>query len=191
MRHIIVILAALKLLISCNGSGTTKTSSDTASITHHSLSMSLENSPNEKDSLELAKLLQNIYKWHYKNQRKIIDFDVVTKDSFQTGLNYESFKKAFEAIKRTDYFSTTFLNNYKKIGNYINDKLVNANPKYYNEINFPCQEADPWTNFQDDAPDFWDKLKILDFKLSSDQASLKWQTQFEDWTSDKYAVSFL
>ena len=142
------------------------------------------------DSAELISLLKEVFKWHDKNQSSLPDFNVIVKDSFQTGLNVESFNKTFTALKETNFFSSSFLDNYNKIGNYINNKLTNANPKYLNEINFPSQDADCWTSFQDDAPNFWNDLKIADYKSSPDSASLKWWIKIDDWTSGKQPVKF-
>jgi hypothetical protein len=174
MKEIISIVAVVVLLLSCSNSGQTAANGGS----------------NKTDSLELIKLLQGVYKWHEGHQKDLEDFEVVTKDSLQIGLDYEKFKRTFDGIKKTDYFSTAFLNNYKKIADYVNDKLVNAKPKYLNEINFAFQEADPWTNFQDDVPEFWNKLKISEFKSSSDKASLRWQTEAGDSYSEKYSVKF-
>lgn len=142
------------------------------------------------DSVELLNLLKDVYRWHTKNQSNLIDFDVIVKDSFQTGLNYDTFNITFSALKQTNYFSTSFIDNYKKIADYINNKLTSANPKYLNEINFYSQEADPWTGFQDDFPDFWNQLKITDYKSTKDSASLRWRVQTNNWTSEAYAVGF-
>lgn len=191
MRQTILFVAVLGLLFSCNSSGTTKFSSNGTLVNQHSSQAKTDRSPDKNDSLELVKLLQQVYEWHHLKHGELADFDVVTKDSLQIGLNYESFKKTFKAIAKTGLFSTSFLNNYKKIGEYINTKLVNANPKYLNEINFAYQEADPWTNFQDEAPDFWDRLKITDFKSAPDKSLLKWQTHLQGWSSGKYAVGFI
>ena len=43
-----------------------------------------------RDSLEQLGLLKAVYQWHDKNQNRI-DFLVIVKNSFQTGLNYDSF----------------------------------------------------------------------------------------------------
>jgi hypothetical protein len=142
------------------------------------------------DSTEIINLLKQVYKWHDNNQNKLIDFDVIVKDSFQTALNYLSFNKTFEAIKKTNFFSTSFINNYKKIADRINFKLTTAHPKYPNEINFAYQDADPWTYFQDDADKYWETFKISNFVLSTDKASLKWNVKIKSWTSEKYAVKF-
>jgi hypothetical protein len=106
------------------------------------------------------------------------------------GLNYDSLNKTIGALKRTNYFSASFLDNYKKLADIVNHTLVNANPKYANEINFDFQDADPWTGFQDSDPDYWDKFRITDYRSSADSASLKWLIKTKDWSSDPYAVGF-
>jgi hypothetical protein len=147
--------------------------------------------PPKNDSVAVISLLQEVFKWHDKNQRNLPDFDIIVQDSFQTGLNFESFNKTFEAIKNTNFFSTSFLDNYKKIGAYINQKLTNAHPRYQNEINFPCQDADSWTGFQDDAPNFWNDLKITDYQAYPDSASIRWWIKMNDWSSEKRPVKFV
>lgn len=143
-----------------------------------------------KDSTEIVNLLKQVYEWHDKNQSKLTDFDVIVKDSFQTAINYDSFNKTFEAIKKTNLFSTSFLINYKKIANLLNFKLTNASPKYPNEINFAYQDEDSWTHFQDDAGQYWKTLKISHFTLFTDKASLTWSVKIGSWTSEKYLVKF-
>ncbi len=142
------------------------------------------------DSTEIINLLKKVYEWHNKNQSKLIDFDVIVKDSFQTGINYDSFNKTFAAIKKTNFFSTSFINNYKKIADYINFKLTNANPKYPNEINFAYQDEDTWTHFQDDAGQYWKTFKISNLALLTDKASLKWCIKNGICKSNKYVVKF-
>jgi hypothetical protein len=142
------------------------------------------------DSIELLGLLKNVFRWHAKNQDSLIDFAVIVKDSIQTGLNYTAFNKMLSALKQTNYFSTSFIDNYTRIADYINKTLTSANPKYLNEINFPSQDADPWTGFQDDFPEFWDELKITDYKSDKNTASLVWKIQTNDWTSEEHAVGF-
>lgn len=181
----------LVFLFSCSDSGSARVSTDIISFNQQPPLAGKNTNSEKSDSLEIVSLLKDVYKWHDQNQKELPDFDVVSKDSFQVGLNYNSFNKTFDAIKKTNYFSAAFLNNYKRLGDCINKKLANANPKYLNEINFPYQESDSWTYFQDDAPEFWNKFTINDFKLTSDTASLKWQIHGEGWSSDKYPVKFV
>ena len=147
--------------------------------------------PSSNDSVQVVGLLKNVYHWHAKDTGHGIDFDVVVKDSFQTGLNYDSFTRRFAALEQTHFFSPSFLENYKNLGERVNSKLVNAHPQLLNEINFDFQESDPWTYFQDDLPDFWDELIITDYRGGGDSASLKWKVKTKDWSSEGYTVRFL
>lgn len=142
------------------------------------------------DSTQIVNLLKQVYAWHDKNQSNLPDFDVIVKDSFQTAINYDSFNRTFAAIKKTNFFSSSFINNYKKIADKINYRLINANPKYLNEINFSYQDQDPWTYFQDDAGQYWKIFKISNVIISPDKASLYWRVRIGTWSSDKYAVRF-
>lgn len=148
-------------------------------------------SDRQKDSLEAISSVKNVYKWHDSVKSELTDFNVLIVDSFQTGLDSSSFEKTFKAIKESHLFSTSFVASYKELGEIINKKLKSANPKYLNEINFPFQDADPWTYFQDDAGQFWNKLIISDFNLSSDSASLNWYIQDKDSKTDKYLVKLV
>lgn len=185
MRQFPFIILLIALMVSC-----------TQNESSHSQQSSLQtdrktNYPTKNnDSVELLNLLKNVYRWHAQKQDSLIDFDVIVKDSFQTGLNYEAFNRKLSALKQTNYFSASFIDNYMKIAHYIDNKLTNANPKYLNEINFYSQDADPWTGFQDDFPDFWDKFKITDYKSTTNAASLKWKVQMNEWISEEYAVGF-
>ena len=142
------------------------------------------------DSVEVLSVLKNVYRWHANNQSPV-DFMVTVQDSVQTGLNDDSFRLSFRVIRQTNYFSASFLDNYKKIADSVNTRLTRANPKYLNEINFSFQDADPWTHFQDEAPAFWDSLIISDYRSTADSASLKWKIKEKDWSSESYAVRFL
>jgi hypothetical protein len=142
------------------------------------------------DSAAVVSLLKSVYRWHAKDSGNGIDFEVIVKDSFQTGLNYDSFNRKFAALQQTHFFSSSFLGNYRALGEKVSNKLVNAHPQLLNEINFDFQESDPWTYFQDDFPDFWDHLTISDYRAGGDSASLKWKVKTKDWSSEGYAVRF-
>jgi hypothetical protein len=171
MKSFLLLFFVCALAISCNPGNST-------------------HSPQPGDSVEVINLLRHIYRWHDKNQGSGTDFSIIIKDSFQVGLNYDSLNKTIGALKQTNYFSSSFLDNYKKLADLVNNKLISANPKYLNEINFNFQEADPWTDFQDSDPDYWDKFKIADYKSTADSASLKWLIQTNDRSSDGYSVGF-
>jgi len=143
-----------------------------------------------KDSIAQIRLLQRVYRWHEQNQAKLPDFEVVIKDSFQIRLNHESFNRVYKALKQTDYFSASFLKNYKVIGDSVNAMLTNPNKKYLNEINFSFQDADPWTYFQDEFPNFWMNFIITNYHSDTASARLKWTVEDKTWKSEPYAVRF-
>jgi hypothetical protein len=125
-------------------------------------------SPQPGDSVEVISLLKDVYRWHDKNQGSLTDFFVIVKDSFQVGLDYDTLKTTMGVLKQTHYFSSSFLDNYKRLADLVNHKLISANPKYLNEINFDFQDADPWTGFQDSDPGYWDRFKIADYRATAD-----------------------
>jgi len=142
------------------------------------------------DSTEIVKLLRTVYKWHDKNQGNLEDFPIIVKDSFQVGIRFDSLKRTIDALKQTGYFSSGFIENYKKMADSFNYRMRNANPKLLNEVNFGFQDADIWTGFQDSAGDYWNTMTIQNFKATADSASLSWKLRENGWTSDPYAVGF-
>ena len=146
--------------------------------------------PQPGDSVDIVRLLKDVYRWHDKNQASLSDFFIIVKDSFQVGVNYDSLNRTLGALRQTDYFSSEFIDNYKTLADEINNKLTKANPRLLNEINFDFQDADPWTGFQDSEPFYWNKFTITDFTTAADSASLKWKIQSAGWTSEPYTVKF-
>lgn len=171
MRSLLLLLFVGIVVVSCNTGNST-------------------NRLQSGDSVEVINLLKDIYCWHDKYQYSLTDFPIIIKDSFQVGLNYDSLNRTISAIKQTNYFSSSFLDNYKKLADFVNNKLIDAHPQYLNEINFDFQDADPWTGFQDADPDYWNTFKIADYKSTVDSASLKWLIQNKDWSSPGYSVRF-
>jgi len=105
-----------------------------------------------------------------------------------------SLNHTIDGFKKTDYFSSDFLTNYFQIGLQLDSIIKNANPKYNgNEMNFGFEGADNWNGFQDEADDYWNKLLISDFKLTTKKASLKWwiNTDIGLSSSNKYLVGFV
>jgi hypothetical protein len=182
----LIIPIVFLLFSACNQSGSTMIAKEHLESNKDSTHLTPTN-----DSVEVIQLLRDVYKWHELNKSRLIDFDVLVKDSFEIGLDLQSVEKTLNAMKATHYFSTSFINNYKEISEILNHKLTNANPKYYNEINFDYQEADPWTYYQDDPGEYWNNFKLAEFKLSHDSASLKWWRQEEHSEENKYLVKFV
>jgi hypothetical protein len=142
------------------------------------------------DSTQVVSLLKDMYRWHDGNQAGGADFSIIVKDTAQVGLNYDSLTRTMGVLRQTNFFSRSFLDNYKALADFINRKLVKANPPLANEINFDFQDADPWTGFQDSDSAYWNKFQITAYRSTADSASLKWLIKTKDWSSDPYAVGF-
>jgi hypothetical protein len=155
--HIIISIVTLFLCFSCSSPSKNKT----------------KDNKSNTDSIEITNLLKDVYKW-YRINESYIYFDVIVKDSFQVGLDTLKLKDSIDKLKGSNYFSSAFIENYKKIGLAVDNKLRNG--KYYNEINFSFQDADIWTSSQDDDIDLWKKLLVKDLIVRGEIASLKWYT---------------
>src|ERR1700743_1307903 len=79
--------------------------------------------PQPGDSVDVLNLLKDTYRWHDKNLNSLTDFSVIVKDSVQVGLNYDTLKATMNALKQTNYFSVSFHENYKKIADFVNNKV--------------------------------------------------------------------
>lgn len=129
------------------------------------------------DSLKIVRLLKDVYQWHNDHQN-LPDYEIIVKDSFQTGIDTLALQNSIHRLEKTNFFSSGFITNYRRIGVAVNNKLKNG--KYYNEINFPFQDSDPWNYFQEDRGDYWNKFRLADFSLNADSASFGWYLDSPD-----------
>ena len=146
--------------------------------------------PLPDDSTQVVSLLKNMYRWHDNNQVAVSDFFIIVKDTAQVGVNYDSLTRRMGVLRQTNFFSRSFLDNYKALADLINNKLVKANPPLANEINFDFQDADPWTGWQDSDSSYWNRFQITAYRATADSVSLKWHIKTKAWSSDPYAVGF-
>jgi hypothetical protein len=180
LNLIIRIIMLLFIFNSCNN----LTSSDT------------KKPKNDADSIKITNVIKDVYKWYGKEGSQVY-LDIIVKDSFQIGLDTIKFKNSIAKLKSTNYFSSDFIKNYEKIGKAVDNKLHAG--KYYNEINFNFQDADVWTNSQDDESDLWKNLKVKDLVVNGDHATFQWYTENRDYgylvkmkkENDTWKVSYL
>lgn len=127
----------------------------------------------DEDSNRIVSLVKEMYKWNeVKNTG--MGFEVVVKDTLQTSLDTTKLGAYIASLKSAQLFSVDFISNYKTIVQRTDYKLRNASPKYYNEINFGFQNADPWTFFQEDIDSFPARIQIHNLQIAHDSASLRW-----------------
>ena len=135
------------------------------------------------DSISISQLLIKAYKWHENNYG---DFDIIVRDTLQIGLDTIKFKSTIKELRKTNYFSISFIDNFERMGQKV-DRILRSSPKP-DEINFPFQGYDIWTNMQDVIE--WDKFKIKQLSIAGDSATLKWIIDDYYYPTGLYLVTF-
>lgn len=136
-----------------------------------------EISDKKNDSLELQKLVRDLYKWsETKNSNP--DFDVLQKektDTIYANLDLNSHKQRLKELKETNLFSNQFLDNYNKIAVTIDEKMRNKSLVYYiGELPPFGNDANPWCNCQDNPDNYWETLTIKKLNIKGNQADFVW-----------------
>ncbi|WP_029268741.1 hypothetical protein [Flavobacterium sp. KJJ] len=141
------------------------------------------------DNQQLEILIRKAYEWIETKSTKT-DFDVVEnkKGDKYVGLNLKAHNKKLEELKKSNFFSKQFLDNYNKIGLKIGDNLktnkieyfVGDLPPYGNDTNY-------WCDCQDNPEGYWKTLKINNLKIETNKASFYWT--WTEWKeTPKYKV---
>jgi len=171
IRHsILILITAVFCLCSCHNSGPPI--------------------PTRADTAAVSELVKKAYQWHTANSEKLPDYTVIVQDSFQVSLDTNELNAAIDAMRKTNFFSEAFLQNYRQVGMVADGKLRSDTHKYYDEVNFAFQDADPWTFFQDDADNFPDNMRMKIIHISPDSASVSW-TVDDDPGADEYNVRLI
>jgi len=123
------------------------------------------------DSVKLRNLLIEIYKWH---ESKGMDYYLIYDGRAILGVDSIKLDSTLNELRKTDFFSIEFLDNFKNIGQKI-DYRVKQNPNDFKDgfIYFPFQDYDTWYGGNGLTPN-WDDLRIYDLTTNQDSASFKW-----------------
>ncbi len=169
MRKIIsfVILAAVFFLYAC-------ANNKPKSEDNRNLTVDLSEKKGDVDSIALTTLLANVLQWN--DSIKIPDFDVVAdNDSVYTGINRAKLEMKISEMEKTNFFSDTFIDNYRDIGEQIDNGLKNNKIKYYiGDLPPYGTDENPWCGCQDYSEDDIKFLKVKDLILKDSYAELKW-----------------
>lgn len=141
------------------------------------------------DKQQLETLMRKAYEW-IETKNEAPDFDVIEnhKGDKYIGLNLNAHNKKLNELKKTNFFTQKFLDNYNKIGLKIGDNLktnkmewlVGDLPPYGNDSNM-------WCNCQDNPEEYWKTMKLTDLKINTNKASFNWiWTAWKD--GSKYKV---
>jgi len=141
---------------------------------------------NDKQEIEI--LVKKLYEWvETKNSNN--DFNPLAnkKGDKYIGLDLNSHKKRLEELKKTNFFSQQFLDNYNKIALRIDSNLKTKKIEWL-EGDLPPfgNDANPWCNCQDYPDNYWKTMTINHLKIENDKASFDWTWS---WKGDfKYKV---
>ncbi len=141
-------------------------------------SFDLKNDKNfyfKTDKQEIESVIRKAYQWIEANNNS--DFDPVTnkKGDKYTGLDLTAHKKRMESLRKTNFFSQQFLDNYNKIALKIDSNLKNKKIEWFaGEIPPFGNDANPWCNCQDSPDEYWKTLTINDLKIKNNKASFYW-----------------
>ena len=139
------------------------------------------------DKMQIENLVITVYKWHDSDTSKN-DMAMITdqKDSVYIGIDLEKHKLRLIELKKTNFFSDEFIENYNKIVLTIEKKLKNKEFEWnVGELPPFGSDTNPWCNCQD-YPDAnpWDKIEFKFISLDKENATLTWTWGNPEWSKD-------
>lgn len=169
-------LLSLIFLSACNSS------SDNGSNTPDSNDLIKENSGDQQnDIMEIKKLIRDVYVWKNNGDRDPVGIGMVTdiSDTKYTAYRGNEFDKAVKNIKKSNFFTEKFLENFVEIHRLIEQKMGNGELEWLvGEMPDFGTGADPWCNCQDvpfDKPNPWSVIDIEMINLSSNKGEFYWK----------------
>lgn len=131
----------------------------------------------KNDSLELQKLVQDLYQWN-ETKNSNPDFDVVQKEKTDTvyaNLDLKKHNERLQELKETNFFAKEFFDNYNKIALTIDEKMRNKSVIYNIGYLPPFGNgANPWCNCQDHPDNYWKTLTIKKLSIEGSNANFVW-----------------
>lgn len=142
----------------------------------------------KSDRQEIEILVKKLYEWvETKNSNN--DFNPLAnkKGDKYIGLDLNAHKKRLEELKKTNFFSQQFLDNYNKIALRIDSNLKTKKIEWFEgELPPFGNDTNPWCNCQDNPENYWKTMTIDHMKIENNNASFDWTWS---WKGDfKYKV---
>jgi len=145
---------------------------------------------NEKknDSIELTKLLRQVYEWHETQFLDDFPYKYAEKqDSIFIGIDWDKYQDNIQLFKQTNFFSNDFLKTHKEIAKTIDTSIKKSDIAWRNSndgISFWETGADNWCGCQDYPEKYWNTLTIDSLTVNQESADFVW-----NWDK-KYAHSY-
>jgi hypothetical protein len=171
MKHIKLTTFILSLLlIGCNQADKKTTSSPNQPSTDKPSGIVT----NDKENLQ--QLVRNLYKWH-ENKSTQNDFDPTAdnQDSIYVGLDLNKHEQRLAELKKTNFFSDQFLDNYNKIALTIDEGLKSKKLEWFvGEIPPFGNDTNPWCDCQDNPERYWESMTIDKITIDNKTATFIW-----------------
>lgn len=137
------------------------------------------------DSIELTKLVRNLYEWHETTHIATgFPFKGNTpSDTIFTGVDWDVYNREVEVMKKTNFFSQKFLDRHRAIAATIDSSIKKASIEWRNfndGIPLWNTDADDWCGCQDNPDNYWTRLKISHLELNGNTAVFSWAWGIED-----------
>ncbi|WP_457287837.1 hypothetical protein [Pedobacter sp. UYP24] len=132
--------------------------------------------PNAK--VELTKLIRKLYKWHEEVKIHAEGFKPLkAKPSAElySHIDLKENDRAIIELRKTGFFSESFLANYRAIAVKMNSQLLSGKSSWRDgEIASFSKDADDWCNCQDSPENYFDKITLTDIKSQKDHVTFSW-----------------
>jgi hypothetical protein len=129
------------------------------------------------DKQQLETLIRKAYQWILETKNQQVDFDPIEnkKGDKYVGLNLNTHKKRLEELKKANFFSQQFLDNYNKIGLKLDSNLKNKKIEWLVGDMPPFgNDANPWCDCQDNPDEYWKTMTITNLKVENNKAVFYW-----------------
>jgi len=185
--RIIFILIIGLVIISCN-------QDKEPVVTEEEQTETLQKKELSKDEEEIQNLIRQVLKW---GNSKVNLWTLLAddKDSICIGLNLKEHKKNLDELKKTDFFSIEFIENYNQIILTLDKKIQNK--EFGNLLvgdlppfNF-ASDVNPWCLCQEEPcdPNLWE-VDINIIRLSSESGELEYKWGKSVLNADPYWKDF-
>ncbi len=130
------------------------------------------------DSIELTKLIRQVYEWHNTNLLEDFPYKYAEKqDSIFIGIDWIKYEENIQLFKQTNFFSSEFLKTHKNIAETLDTSIKKANITLRNSkdgISLWETGADNWCGCQDYPEKYWETLTIDSLIVNQENADFIW-----------------
>jgi hypothetical protein len=135
------------------------------------------------DKEQIQNLIRQVLNWaESKNSIDLLPTLSDSKDKIYVSFNLEKHRENLEKLKKTNFFSAEFIDNYNKIILTLDKGLKNGEYKQWLVGDLPsfafANDVNPWCLCQDvpfDKPNPWDFIEVSIVKLDNEKGDAVWK----------------